>query len=58
MGCGFCCVVPAPDAPAAVALLSTHHPGTRVIGSVTETAGAVELRSVGLRGTRAGFASG
>jgi phosphoribosylformylglycinamidine cyclo-ligase len=57
MGCGFCCVVPATDAPGAVDLLSTHHPGTAVIGSVTDTAGAVELSSVGLRGTRAGFES-
>jgi len=55
MGCGFCCVVPAADAPNAVALLSAHHPGTAVIGSVTDEAGAVELRSVGLRGTGAGF---
>jgi phosphoribosylformylglycinamidine cyclo-ligase len=57
MGCGFCCVVPAADAPAAVALLSAHHPGTAVIGSVTANAGAVELSSVRLQGTRAGFES-
>jgi phosphoribosylaminoimidazole (AIR) synthetase len=57
MGCGFCCVVPSNDTQAAVALLSAHHPGTRVIGSVTGAAGAVELSSVGLRGTRAGFES-
>src|SRR4051812_23560812 len=57
MGCGFCCVVPAADASNAVALLSTHHPGTAVIGSVTETTGAVELSSVRLKGTRAGFES-
>jgi phosphoribosylformylglycinamidine cyclo-ligase len=56
MGCGFCCVVPQADAEAAVTLLSTHHPGTSVIGSVTETGGIVELRPIGLRGTRAGFA--
>jgi phosphoribosylformylglycinamidine cyclo-ligase len=55
MGCGFCCVVPAADASDAVALLSAHHPGTAVIGSVTSEAGAVELSSVRLRGTRAGF---
>jgi phosphoribosylformylglycinamidine cyclo-ligase len=57
MGCGFCCVVPSADAPGAVELLSTHHPGTAVIGSVTDAAGAVELSSVGLRGGRAGFES-
>jgi phosphoribosylformylglycinamidine cyclo-ligase len=58
MGCGFCCVVPAADAPSAVELLSTHHPGTAVIGSVTDAAGAVELGSIGLRGSRAGFEGG
>ena len=55
MGCGFCCVVPAADAPAAVALLSAHHSGTAVIGSATANAGAVELSAVRLRGSRAGF---
>jgi phosphoribosylformylglycinamidine cyclo-ligase len=58
MGCGFCCVVPAADADAAVDLLSKLHPGTAVTGSVTDSAGAVELSSVGLRGTRAGFEAG
>jgi phosphoribosylformylglycinamidine cyclo-ligase len=57
MGCGFCCVVPAPDAPAALELLSAHHPGTSVIGSATDSAGAVELSSVRLRGSKAGFES-
>ncbi|MEA2361514.1 MAG: phosphoribosylformylglycinamidine cyclo-ligase [Thermoleophilaceae bacterium] len=55
MGCGFCCVVPAPQAEAAVALLAAHHPGTAVIGHATPSAGAVELRPQRLRGTRAGF---
>jgi phosphoribosylformylglycinamidine cyclo-ligase len=58
MGCGFCCVVPATDADAAVELLAAHHPGTRVIGAVTDAAGVVELPSVGLGGRRGeGFAS-
>jgi phosphoribosylformylglycinamidine cyclo-ligase len=57
MGCGFCCVVPEPDAEAAVALLRNHHPGTSVIGRVTAEAGAVELSAVRLKGTRAGFDS-
>jgi phosphoribosylformylglycinamidine cyclo-ligase len=57
MGCGFCCVVPAEQAGAAVALLSTHHPGAAVIGAATSSAGAVELSAVRLRGTRAGFVS-
>jgi phosphoribosylformylglycinamidine cyclo-ligase len=55
MGCGFCCVVPAEQADAAVALLTRRHPGTAVIGRTTTAAGVVELPSVGLRGTRGGF---
>ncbi|MEA2418076.1 MAG: phosphoribosylformylglycinamidine cyclo-ligase [Thermoleophilaceae bacterium] len=55
MGCGFCCVVPAAQAEAAVSLLNAHHPGTAVIGQATDSAGAVELSSPPLRGTRAGF---
>ncbi len=42
MGLGFVAIVPEADANAAVELLSKHHPGTRVIGSVTERAGSVE----------------
>jgi phosphoribosylformylglycinamidine cyclo-ligase len=53
MGCGFCCVVPAADADAAVALLGRLHRGAAVIGSVTDQAGLVELPGVGLVG-RAG----
>ena len=34
MGCGFVCVVPADRADDATALLATHHPGTRRIGTV------------------------
>src|SRR3954468_20966169 len=50
MGCGFCCVVPADDADAAVELLATRHRGAAVIGSVTDQAGVVELPGVGLVG--------
>src|SRR3954453_8451090 len=50
MGCGFCCVVPASDADAAVELLSERHRGAAVIGSVTDRAGVVELPTVGLVG--------
>ena len=32
MGCGFCLVVPADDAEAALDLLGRHHPGTALIG--------------------------
>jgi phosphoribosylformylglycinamidine cyclo-ligase len=41
MGCGFCAIVPAGQAGDAVALLEKRHPGTAVIGEVTDTAGAV-----------------
>ena len=57
MGCGFCCVVPADQAEAAVALLNAHHPGSAVIGRATDSAGVVELSAQRLRGTRGtGFA--
>jgi phosphoribosylformylglycinamidine cyclo-ligase len=52
MGCGFCAVVPAAAADAAVELLGSHHPGSAVIGSVTDHSGVVELPSYGLRGER------
>jgi phosphoribosylformylglycinamidine cyclo-ligase len=42
MGCGFCAIVPADQADAAVALLGRHHPGTARIGTVTGRAGQVE----------------
>jgi len=42
MGCGFVAVVPADRADDAVALLSAHHPGAAVIGSVTASCGAIE----------------
>src|SRR3954470_17444267 len=50
MGCGFCCVVPADDADAAVELLGGRHRGAAVIGSVTDQPGVVELPGVGLVG--------
>ncbi len=50
MGCGFCCVVAEGDADDAVAQLSGRHPGTAVIGTVTEHAGLVELPVQGLAG--------
>jgi phosphoribosylformylglycinamidine cyclo-ligase len=55
MGCGFCCVVPAADAEAAVELLSLRHPGAAVIGRTVTAAGIVELPRQELRGTREGF---
>jgi phosphoribosylformylglycinamidine cyclo-ligase len=61
MGCGFCCVVRADDANAAVRLLSNHHPGTAVVGRATAAVGSVELPNAaggrGLVGRRgSGFA--
>ncbi len=41
MGCGFCCVVAAGDANAAVDLLASHHPGAAAVGRVTNRAGEV-----------------
>ena len=43
MGCGFCAIVPAADADAAVRLLARHHPGTAVIGRLTADAGRVSI---------------
>ena len=42
MGCGFCCVVAAPDEGSALELLSRHHPGAKRIGRATGQPG--ELR--------------
>ena len=50
MGCGFCCVVPAEQVDAALALLSSRHPGSARIGTVTADAGVVELPGLTLRG--------
>ena len=55
MGCGFCCVVRASDADAAVALLSARHPGASVIGEVTDRSGIVELTGAGLVGREGAF---
>ena len=48
MGCGFCVVVPADEAAAAVALLERHHPGAAQIGTVTADADRVSVPSLGL----------
>ena len=48
MGCGFCAVVPAAQADAAVELLARHHPGTARIGCVTGEADRVTVPSLGL----------
>jgi phosphoribosylformylglycinamidine cyclo-ligase len=54
LGCGFCCVVPAAQAAEAVEVLAGPHPGTAVIGEVTDRAGVVEVPRAGLAGTRDG----
>jgi len=41
MGLGFVAIVPAADAEAAIDLLARHHPGTRMIGTVTDHPGEV-----------------
>jgi phosphoribosylformylglycinamidine cyclo-ligase len=48
MGCGFCAVVPADEADAAVALLERHHPGAARIGTVTADADRVSVPALGL----------
>jgi phosphoribosylaminoimidazole (AIR) synthetase len=50
MGCGFCAVVPATDAERAVALLAARHPGTAVIGRVTDSGERVSIPGVGIEG--------
>ena len=50
MGCGFCAVVPAADAVRAVGLLEPRHPGTAVIGRVTESGGRVTVPGLGIEG--------
>jgi phosphoribosylformylglycinamidine cyclo-ligase len=50
MGCGFCAVVAAADAPRAVELLQTRHPGTALIGQITGAAGRVSVPSLAIEG--------
>jgi phosphoribosylformylglycinamidine cyclo-ligase len=48
MGCGFCAVVPEGMVDTAVALLESHHPGTRRIGTVTDRAGRIDVPPAGV----------
>ena len=57
MGCGFCCVVPAGQAHAAMEVLARRHPGAAVIGEVTDRRGVVEVPRAGLEGRAGGFAA-
>jgi phosphoribosylformylglycinamidine cyclo-ligase len=50
MGCGFCAIVPESDADAAVRLLAGHHPGTAVIGQLSDRAGVVRLGELQIEG--------
>ena len=49
MGCGFVAIVPAEHADAAVELLAGFHPGTAVIGQITDDAGVIELPHMRIR---------
>jgi phosphoribosylformylglycinamidine cyclo-ligase len=57
MGTGFCCVVAPSDAERSVEVLGGRHPGARVIGTVTDSPGRVEVPAAGLAGDRSGFRS-
>jgi phosphoribosylformylglycinamidine cyclo-ligase len=55
MGCGFCAIVPADRADAAVKLLERWHPGAAQVGRLTEQAGALSLPPLGLSGDSSGL---
>ncbi len=55
MGCGFCAIVAAEHADAAVAILAQRHPGTAVIGRLTDEPGRVSIPPLGLSGDAAGL---
>lgn len=55
MGCGFCLILSAADAKAALELLRLHHPGAAVIGSVTDVPGRITLPALGLEGDASGL---
>jgi phosphoribosylformylglycinamidine cyclo-ligase len=55
MGCGFCAIVPDACARDAVALLARHHPGTAVIGRLSDHAGRVTVPGLGLHGDSSGL---
>jgi phosphoribosylformylglycinamidine cyclo-ligase len=52
MGCGFVAVVPDEDADRAVEILAARHPGSARIGTITDSAGLVELPGLGIAATR------
>ena len=58
MGCGFVAVVPPDRADDAIALLSERHPGTAVIGTVTDEGGTITAPTLGVTGDRHGLRAG
>jgi phosphoribosylformylglycinamidine cyclo-ligase len=48
MGCGFAVVVPEAEAATTTALLATHHPGTRRIGTLTDRPGEITVPPAGV----------
>jgi phosphoribosylaminoimidazole (AIR) synthetase len=55
MGCGFCAIVSVDSADAAAGILAEHHPGTAVIGKVTDRAGIVSLPGLRVEGDSTGL---
>ena len=55
VGCGFCVVVAESDCSQAVDLLAGHHPGTAVIGAITDRAGRLSVPGLGLEGEAGGL---
>ena len=52
MGCGFMVIMPAAQARAAVELLGAHHPGSAVIGTITDHDRVIEVPPMGIRAER------
>ena len=50
MGCGFCVITAADQAEQVVALLRDHHPGTAVIGTVSDRDELVRMPELGIEG--------
>jgi phosphoribosylformylglycinamidine cyclo-ligase len=50
MGCGLVAMVPAAQANAAVDLLTSFHPGSAVIGTITDRDDLIEVAPLGIRG--------
>jgi phosphoribosylformylglycinamidine cyclo-ligase len=55
MGIGFCCIVDAQEADAALSTLRQHYPGARTIGEVSPQAGIVRAAEAGVVGDRGGL---